>query len=481
MNTRLAGLPRRQRLTGLWLLLCGVALLGGIGFAAWLDQRYHPQGLAQWLLWSGSLSGGMTLVLAGLALERWLFQPLRHLHAQLARLVANPDADCDQTPDGWLRGLGPDLARIHSAWRDDRRRLADARAEGACDTARVLGRFESLLQALNTPVLLCDRHQRLLLINQAAERLLAPHPGLGLGKPLDQLLNLRELDCHLTALPEDGSALEVPITHGNQRLNVEVCRLDQDQMLLTLSDAAQRPQRVMPPAGQEHASRRRIPPRPEFHDFAIADLPPPQADLADCPLPALNIVAFDTETTGLALREGDCLISLGACRVVNGRLRHTETFDQLIDPGRPIPAASTAVHGLTDQDVAGQPAAATVLADFHAYVGHAVLVAHNASFDMLAIQPDRHGPSFDMPVLDTLLLSRALDPGLEGHGLDSLAERYALLFPEGARHTALGDARVTAQLWLALLPRLEARGIHCLSDALAFQHAGATTQDAYAS
>jgi len=83
-----------------------------------------------------------------------------------------------------------------------------------------------------------------------------------------------------------------------------------------------------------------------------------------------------------------------------------------------------------------------------------------------------------MPVLDTLLISRALDESLDGHDLDSLAERYDLSFPPGTRHTALGDARVTAELWLALLPRLEARGIETLEQALALQASAFDREDA---
>ena len=176
---------------------------------------------------------------------------------------------------------------------------------------------------------------------------------------------------------------------------------------------------------------------------------------------------FDTETTGLDLRRGDTVISVGACRVVNARLLASETFDHKVDPQRPIPAASTAIHGLTDADVAGAPPLDIVLKRFRQYLGDAGLLAHNASFDMLAIS--HHGVDFDVPVLDTLLISRALDEAIDGHDLDSLAERYHLAFPPGTRHTALGDARVTAELWLALLPRLEARGIDTLEKLLALQ------------
>jgi DNA polymerase-3 subunit epsilon len=92
-------------------------------------------------------------------------------------------------------------------------------------------------------------------------------------------------------------------------------------------------------------------------------------------------------------------------------------------------------------------------------------------FDLLALRlaSGETGPAFDMPVLDTLLLSRAIDPTLEGHGLDALAERFELTFPPGTRHTALGDARVTAELLLALLPRLRSRGIETLEQLLELQ------------
>lgn len=92
------GLPKRQRLMGVWLLLSGISLLGGAIFAAWLDAQLDLSGIARAALWLGSFSGGMTIFLVGLLLERMLFTPLRHLQAQLARWVANPDAQDENTP-----------------------------------------------------------------------------------------------------------------------------------------------------------------------------------------------------------------------------------------------------------------------------------------------------------------------------------------------------------------------------------------------
>ena len=669
-------LPKRHRLLGLWLMLSVVSVFGGAIFAAWLDSLFQPTGFARIALWLGCFSGGGTIFLVGLLLERMLFTPLRHLQVQLARLVANPDARDDYPPAGWLRGLGPDLMRVRDAWRSDRTRLATAHVEGARSAARIRQELETLLQVLDTPLLLCDSHRRLLLFNQAAEALFADHPGLGLGKRLDTLLPVASLQDSLNHLPAEGAPRELLIPGGERWLHVTLRRVPHSngETLLTLTDAtaawnsemgaragliermaplrqhsasltsataalasarfapaiddslrqrleavvaeeshalsqeieklsqlieamqqqgerlvplwsndlwqslnerlAERTIRVIPigiPAWfkgdapsllvmletllaqlathtgthhfegevllgnrrvyldlvwpgrplpqrefatwselrlealplaprvsdllRQHASDAwsladddgrharlrlplpaiervgappdQLPPRPEFHDFGIAQLPPPDAELARCPLRALEVVAFDTETTGLDLRRGDTAISLGACRIVNSRLLASDSFDMRIDPGRPISPASTAIHGLTDDDVAGAPPLAVVLPRFRDYVGDAVLLAHNASFDLRALQAS--GTVLNMPVLDTLLISRALDESLDGHDLDTLAERYGLSFPPGTRHTALGDARVTAELWLALIKRLEARGIDTLEQALTLQ------------
>lgn len=679
------GLPKRQKLVGLWLLLSGISLLGGCLFALWLDTIFQPQGPSRLALWLGSLSGGTTILLTGLLLERQLFSPLRHLHAQLARLVANPEAEDGRPPEGWLRGLGPDFVRIRQAWREDRTQIHHAREDGARHAADIRRQLESLLKLLDTPLLLCDRHRRLLLLNPAAERLFSGHPGLGLGKRLETLLPANSLIDAMERLPEDGSPRDALVPCDERWLRASLRRIPggEGETLLTLIDATaswssemgakatlaklvpalrrhganltsvtdalsqlptdgppalrqrleaaineesqalteqlaglgscldelnaqgdrllplwsndlwaalderheqtkvipvglpgwfkgdapallevlsvlletltqhcgqhsldgelrqgerraylelswsgiplpqhsldaclERPLSQLPmapsaneilrqhdsaawsladPDGQHARLRLPLPAsaglvepprqgtaRPEFHDFGIAHLPPPDNELAACPPRALEVVTFDTETTGLELRRGDRVISIGACRVVNARLLASETFDQLIDPGRPISAVSTTIHGLSDEDVAGSPAASDVLPRFHDYIGDAVILAHNASFDMLAIHPPESELRFDMPVLDTLLISRALDPGLDGHDLDSLAERYDLHFAPGSRHTALGDARVTAELWLALLVRLEARGIDTLAQLLALQASAFDHEDANA-
>jgi len=117
--------------------------------------------------------------------------------------------------------------------------------------------------------------------------------------------------------------------------------------------------------------------------------------------------------------------------------------------------------------VRGQPTIDEVLPAFHAYARDSVLVAHNAAFDMrcLTIKQAALGLRFDQPVLDTLLLASLAQPQQASHSLDALAERFGLVI-EG-RHTGLGDARVTAELLIRLIPLLADLGIHTLADAQA--------------
>lgn len=207
--------------------------------------------------------------------------------------------------------------------------------------------------------------------------------------------------------------------------------------------------------------------RPEFYDFDLVQ-PPHPSELDATPLAALAFVVFDTETTGLAPSEGDEIIQIAAVRVLNGRVIRGETFDALVHPGRPIPPASTRIHGLSDADVAHAPPLATVLPRFHAFAEGAVLVAHNAAFDMAFLKRGAKaaGLAFDQPVLDTVFLSAFLHDHTGQHGLDALAARLGIAIDPDLRHTALGDALATAEVFVKLLAPLRARGIVTLGEAL---------------
>lgn len=193
------------------------------------------------------------------------------------------------------------------------------------------------------------------------------------------------------------------------------------------------------------------------------------AAVAEARLEDLTYVVFDTETTGLLPAQGDEIVQIAAVRIVNGRRVAGEVFDTLVNPGRPIPAASTEVHGITDAMVQDAPGVDPVVERFHKFAEGAVLVAHNAPFDMefLRRSAARTGLRFDHPVLDTVLLSAVVWGQHEVHSLDALTHRLGITIPEEARHTAIGDTVATADALLKLLPMLQGRGLATFGAVLA--------------
>ncbi|MBL8658745.1 MAG: exonuclease [Rhodospirillales bacterium] len=214
------------------------------------------------------------------------------------------------------------------------------------------------------------------------------------------------------------------------------------------------------------ADVRQLPPRPEFYDFGLLSRPGDLGERAQRPLRAITYVAFDTETTGLNPEAGDEIVALAGVRIVNGRILTGESFDRVVDPGREIPAESIRFHGITAEAVKDKPPIQVVLPQFRAFVGDAVLVAHNADFDLtfIRLKERESGVSFAMPVLDTLLLSAYLHDYTGKHSLDVVAKRFGI--EVRGRHTALGDALVAAGVFLRMIDVLEARGIRTLDEAL---------------
>ena len=146
------------------------------------------------------------------------------------------------------------------------------------------------------------------------------------------------------------------------------------------------------------------------------------------------------------------------------------SFDRLVHPGGPIPPASTAVHGITDGMVADADGFGDVWPPLLVLARDTVWVGHNIRFDAAILRAEcaRAGVAFPEPILlDTLKLSTMLEPSLETLSLDGVAAWLGV--DVHGRHTALGDALVTAEVWRRLIPRLEDAGIVRFGDALELQ------------
>lgn len=207
--------------------------------------------------------------------------------------------------------------------------------------------------------------------------------------------------------------------------------------------------------------------RPEYYDFDLFKSSEHSRSLDDSLLTELTYTVFDTEATGLNPAGGDETIQIGAVRIVNNKLLSHEFFEQLIDPKRAIPPETIPIHGITPEMVKGKPTIESVLPAFHTFTQETILVAHNAAFDMRCFQVKEGatGVVFDQPVLDTLLLSAVVHPNQESHRLEAIAERFNVNII--GRHTAMGDAMVTAEIFMKMIPLLAEKGILTLGEARA--------------
>ena len=180
-----------------------------------------------------------------------------------------------------------------------------------------------------------------------------------------------------------------------------------------------------------------------------------------------RFVAIDLETTGLDARR-DAIVAAAAVPFIAAE--PAEGLVTLVNPGRPIPAESTAIHGITDVMVAMAPVIDTVLSALTAAWGESVLVGHGVSFDLAVIGRERKArrlPAIANPALDTMRLAAALHRSWTDVGLDAVAARLGI--PILGRHTARGDAVAAGQILLALLPALAGRGLRTIPDLLWFQ------------
>ena len=163
---------------------------------------------------------------------------------------------------------------------------------------------------------------------------------------------------------------------------------------------------------------------------------------------------LDTETTGLNARLGDRVIEIGCIELMSRNVTDRR-FHAYLNPERDIEAGALTVHGLTNEFLADKPKFSEIAKEFVDYVRGAELIIHNAAFDVefLDLELDRAGlgklSDHAAGVVDTLAMARELHPG-KRNGLDALCERYAIDNSHRTLHGALLDARLLAEVYLAM-------------------------------
>ena len=165
-------------------------------------------------------------------------------------------------------------------------------------------------------------------------------------------------------------------------------------------------------------------------------------------------IVLDTETTGLEVADGHRVIEIGCIELMHRRPTGRD-WHRYLKPGREVDPGALAVHGITNEFLATQPEFAQVAGEFLAFIDGAELVIHNAEFDVGFLDAELAAAGISPPiaercrVLDTLGMARRMHPG-QRNNLDALCKRYNVDNSTRDLHGALLDARILADVYLAM-------------------------------
>jgi DNA polymerase III subunit epsilon len=165
-------------------------------------------------------------------------------------------------------------------------------------------------------------------------------------------------------------------------------------------------------------------------------------------------VVLDTETTGLEVELEHRIIEIGCVELVNRRLTG-KSYHQYLNPQRDIDVGAQQVHGLTRERLASEPTFAHISGELVEFIRDAELIIHNAPFDVAFLNAElqridiAHRVADLCRVLDTLALARQMHPG-QRNSLDALCKRYSVDNSRRDYHGALLDARLLAEVYLAM-------------------------------
>lgn len=418
-------------------------LLLGLAAAALLPRFIPDLVLPSWL-------PGVLLVLGWLSLIL-LHEAARSHFDRLRRLKSGIEA----VAHGQLfpHAIGDELERGGGTLGEMARLAAELAARRHGEAARPDRRLASVLRAIHDGVAVITESGLISLINSPARQVLGEaHAAVG-----GSIYAMVERDSLLAAQQRSVRAKGKPV-------RADLLFLDGKAHPVTLLDLGEhRGSVIIFPSDEDDAGHE------VEYALDLHDQPPPAPPPTDSTLLSdLPVVVLDTETTGLDSRT-DAIVSVGAVRCHGRRLYRSTVLDLLVNPGRHIPARSTAVHGIIDAMVAEMPEIAAILPTVRDFVAGAVVVGHTIGFDLALLEGATGAAGLDWPPpprLDILLLAAALSPDDGGFEIDDQAARMGLSVT--GRHTALGDSLMTAEIWVRLIPQLERRGIRTLGEARTF-------------
>jgi len=440
----------------IFLFFCLIAF-GGVAVilvALWLGFRQlgDPAALSPFMT-AGIVSGFGLLALATFVWRCFDENVSKPIEALAAQFRVRADADIDAAIDAKTAKYLGDLAPAALAINDKLGQASKATAETVAQkTARLERQRAQLLRILSDipiAVIVATQEHQIVLYDGQAAHLMEGEAPVRLNSSVFDYLEEKTIRKVLTRMEKDETSRRAITLKGKSGADyVGHIRVFGGGTGYTL---------MLEPLDPDAA-------RPLVYDFDLLDKAH-STDLDQTHLRDLTFCIFDSETTGLD-PEKDEVIQLGAVRVVNGKVIRTEQFEILVNPGRPIPPSSTKVHQIDDAMVADAPPFAEAYVGFHAFSRGAVMVAHNAPFDMAFLHrhTDASGRAFDNPVLDTVHLSATVFGGSAEHTLDAICDRLDITIPSELRHTALGDAMATAEVFVAMLPILEARNLRSFGE-----------------
>jgi DNA polymerase-3 subunit epsilon len=320
----------------------------------------------------------------------------------------------------------------------------------------IYGRLGDVLNAIPDGVVVVTPEGLISLVNAAGRPLFGPRESV-IGTSIYEILSRHSLS-HALALARDSDKPVSATLHTvwEDAIHATVARIGTDGSALLRFPATEAAAVTLE------------------HDLLLHDRPAqlipvtPQTAIAD--LPAM---AIDTETTGLDPQR-DRVISIGAVRLHGARLFRSWTLNLLVNPGRSIPTRTIPIHGISNSMVAGAPTFERIAARLLEQTDGLVLVGHRVDFDIGILRAELRRCGHDWQPgasLDVMLLYAGLFPDRRSLLLDDIAADLGV--PVIGRHSALGDALTTGEIFARLAATLTERGLTTLESAQALQEKAA--------